>query len=154
MEYFHKSSIKPKGIYYFLTKYAVLSGWLIIFITLAVAEFEAVGKLTLSLHLLFLLPITLLFIVFQFIFSWSYPHEVELFQDRIKAIGPWAVRRTIRYNQIKKILWNTKATVIIQRWGFFIFYIGESIDPKKLIHDFIFKSIDKGKVRIVENANI
>ena len=106
------------------------------------------------LYSMILIPITILFLLCQFVFSWIFAHHIELKQDRIVAIGPWSVKHSIGLNEIRTIIFNDSATVLQKKFGINKIYISKSIDPNRDLHNSLLKRVNGKNVKIVGNAII
>ena len=139
----------------FFTKYATISGWFIYLVALFLHDIIYDRAIDPELYLVILLPIGLLFILCQICFSWVFPHNVTIYDNRIVAVGPWKISHTISFDKIRTILCNKQSTVIQKKYGINKIIIGKSIDPQGNIQEILIHiSQENPGIRLVENAYI
>jgi hypothetical protein len=146
-----RTKLEKRGIYFFFTKYAVLSGWLICFFTIMVD----IRIDNLKFNFIFLACLSLILSICQIGYSWSFPHEVIIFCDKIVGVGPWNIRHTITFDNIKTIVFNKKSTVIQKKYGINKILIEKSLDPHLQLQNNLFNILKKYTgIRFVKSTYI
>ncbi len=135
------TELRNRGIYFFLTKYAALTGLCVIFITLFISDLSRGERLTFDFYFYITGAIVVVIIPCQVVYSYFFPHKVAIFSDRIVAVGPWKIKHTIHFESIQTVIYNERSTVIQKKFGINKIFIGKSIDPDREIQENLIKAL-------------
>ena len=89
------------------------------------------------------------FTLFQICFSWLFPIEVMIFNDRICAIGAWKIKHKIKYKDIKYVLFNDCEFLVQKKNIFFNRILFTKLqDPEQKVRELLLTTIENNKINI------
>ena len=142
--------LRKKGLYYYLTKYTVLTSLVICILTVIIdGIYYSWRRIPIGRYLLVLGVTSAIFLFCQMVFARFFPHRVTVLNDGLTFIGPWKMgEQTIKYKDIKIIYRSEDVLRIQPKWpGISAVYITKSLDPNKKIRETLL-SVAKGHSNI------
>lgn len=154
----YNTKIKQKGFYYYSTKYAVLSGWLIFLLTLLADTMSKPNDGVPAYNVIIIILITAIPLsLCQLLISMVFPHQVYLYESHLSFRGPWNIwGLNIKYANLQSIEYNERVLLVKPKWpGITKIYIMEPLDPDKEILDALLHRLKSyPQVSIKEHAEI